>query len=748
MMDYKEFGQFFTKKGVFSTLIFKKNVEYVKLLKEKTSFLDENASYVERIYVYLNNITEKVKCLNCSNVTKYVGFTQGYREFCSSKCSNNSQKTIDKKKQTTFKNYGVESPSQNKGIREKTKQTNIERYGVESPSQFKEFKEKVKQTNIERYGVECVFQSEDVREKGRKTNLERYGVENVSQSEEIKEKIRKTVLEKFGVENASQSVYVREKNKKTILERYGVENVAQFKEFREKAKQTNLERYGVEHPVQSEDIKEKIRKTTIERYGVDNASQSEEIKKHKKNSSFEKYGVEHPVQSEDVKEKIKQSNLEKYGVECTLQSEEIKEKIKKTNIERYGVENPLQSEDVKEKIKQSNLEKYGVENPLQSEDVKEKIKQSNLEKYGVEHVLQNVDVKEKIKQSNLEKYGVENASQKHNPDSFKLLENKKWLEKEYQVKSSVKIAEELGVGQPVVSNYIINHGLKSNRWTNSVSYQESEVLNFIKSIYDGELILNSREILKPKEIDIYLPEKKIAIEFNGIHWHSTKYKDKFYHLNKTLECESQGIQLLQIFENEWIEKQDIWKSVLRTKLGLISTKIYGRKCVIKEVSNPEGKLFFENNHLQGGLNKGKHLGLYFDDQLVACISYGTSRFERNVQEIYRFASLLNTSVIGGFSKLMKQVPKPIVSYANRRWSNGNVYAKNGFEFLAETEPNYQYYKNSKVYSRQKFMKHKLEGLVGTGLLEFYDEEFTESEIMELNGFEKIYDCGNLKYILN
>jgi len=616
IVNYKEFEQFFNDDGKYkmhSTKLIKKNVGLYNILLTKTQFLDEECGVLERLFVYLNNINETPNCECGRNVKFNDSYHKGYKEFCSSKCSNSSLKTKDKKRQTS-----------------------IERYGVEHASQSEYVKERIKQTNIEKYGVENVAQSEDVKEKARQTNLERYGVVNPFQSEEIKEKIKRT--------------------------------------------------------------------------------------------HFKTLGVDHPSKSEEVKEKKKDTTFKNYGVDSPLQSNIIQEKFKQTCLERHGVVNPFQSEFFKEKGRITNLERHGVEYASQSEDIKEKCRQSYIE-------------------SSIKNYGVDHLSKSHNPEAFKLLENKEWLEKEYELKPASKIADELSVGHTTVCIYILNHGLKSNRWSNSVSYQETEVLNFVKSIYDGEIISNSKNIIKPLEIDIYLPEKKLAIEFNGMHWHSTKYKDKFYHLNKTLECESQGIQLLQIFENEWIEKQDIWKSVIRTKLGLIDTKIYGRKCVIKEVSNPEGKLFFENNHLQGGLNRGKHLGLYFEDQLVACISYGSSRFESNTTEIYRFASLLNTSVIGGFSKLMKQVPKPIVSYANRRWSNGNVYTKNGFEFIAETNPNYQYYKCGKVYSRQKFMKHKLEKLVGTGLIDLYFEEYTESEIMEINGFEKIYDCGNLKYVL-
>jgi hypothetical protein len=670
MVDYKEFGEFFTEKGVLNSKKLKMDVNkyLLNLLIEKTKFLSDQTSLNERMYVYLNNITTLPQCC-CGVLVQYTGnMNKGYKEFCSLKCSNNSQKTKEKKKQSYIKNYGVENPSHSKDIQEKRKQTIVERFGVVNPFQSDEVKEKIRQT--------------------KKTNLD-----------------YKEFGEFFTVSCGINSKKLRMDVNKGLL------NL-----LMEKTKFLSDQTSLIERMyVYLNDITEPIKCYCGNCVGFTNS--------------------------------YKTGYKEFCSVKCMSNSPKIVEQRKQTCVEKYGVENPSHSKVVKEKMKQTNIERYGFPVPAKNKNVKEKIKRTNLDRYGVESTLLLNDVKEKIKRTNLDRYGVDHISRFNNPESFRLLSDKEWLEKEYEVKSSVKIAEEIGVTPSIVGRYIVNHGLKSDRWSTSISYQETEVLNFIKSIYDGELISNSREIVKPKEIDIYLPEKNLAIEFNGMHWHSSKFLGKNYHLNKTLECESQGIQLLQIFENEWNEKQDIWKSVLRTKLGLIDTKIYGRKCVIKEVSNHEGKLFFENNHLQGGLNIGKHLGLYFEEQLVACISYGSSRFERNVQEIYRFASLLNTSVIGGFSKLMKQVPKPIVSYANRRWSNGNVYTKNGFEFIAETNPNYQYYKNSKVYSRQKFMKHKLENLVGTGLLECYFEEFSETENMELNGFEKIYDCGNLKYVL-
>src|SRR5690606_3197267 len=124
-------------------------------------------------------------------------------------------------------------------------------------------------------------------------------------------------------------------------------------------------------------------------------------------------------------------------------------------------------------------------------------------------------------------------------------------------------------------------------------------------------------VIPPLELDIYIPEKKLAIELNGVYWHSSKFKDKNYHLNKTIECEKGGIQLLHIFDFEWEQKQDIWKSVIANKLGLTDRKVYARKCTVKDVPINDGYNFFQENHLQGGLSKGKHIGLYHNDVLVS-----------------------------------------------------------------------------------------------------------------------------------
>lgn len=288
---------------------------------------------------------------------------------------------------------------------------------------------------------------------------------------------------------------------------------------------------------------------------------------------------------------------------------------------------------------------------------------------------------------------------------------------------------------------------------------EHEVFNYIKNIDDN--LIKTKRVIYPYELDMYSKDYNFAVEFNGLKWHSfgknksSKFNNhldeplnKHKHLMKTEMCEELNIQLFHVFENEWYTKQEIWKSVINSKLG-INERIYARKCIIKEVDNKTTKMFLDNNHLQGNVNAAINIGLYYNNELVSIMTFIKSRYNKEVEyELLRFCNKLNTSVIGGASKLMSYFiktykPNNIISYANRRWSQGNLYEKLGFTFTHNTLPNYFYYKNGDLESRVKYQKHKLKDK-----LELFDASLTESENMYNNGYRKIYDSGNKVYILN
>ena len=285
---------------------------------------------------------------------------------------------------------------------------------------------------------------------------------------------------------------------------------------------------------------------------------------------------------------------------------------------------------------------------------------------------------------------------------------------------------------------------------------QQEIYDFISQHVEADF--NNRKVISPLELDIFIPSKNIAIEFDGLLYHSSGYSSlsacnsleeyPTYHLEKTQACIEKGIQLFHIFENEWRDKKEIWKSVLLNALGK-SEKVYARKCEIKKVPSKEAKKFLEKNHLQGACNSKINLGLFYNNTLISLMTFGKPRFNKEYDyELLRFCNALNTSVIGGAGKLLSYFiknynPKSILSYANLRWSTGNLYEQLGFTLISQSSPNYFYFNEDFIlHSRIEFQKHKLKDK-----LENFDEKLTESENMYNNGYRKIYDCGNLVYIL-
>ena len=279
---------------------------------------------------------------------------------------------------------------------------------------------------------------------------------------------------------------------------------------------------------------------------------------------------------------------------------------------------------------------------------------------------------------------------------------------------------------------------------------ENEICRWLNEI-KIDIVRNNRTILNGKELDIYIPTKNIAIEFDGLYWHSEKKVKNDYHLNKTIECEKQGIQLIHVFEDEWLYKQDIVKSRLSNILGLTPSKIYARKTEIREVSPKDSKLFLDTNHIQGNVNSSIKLGLYYNDELVSLMTFGALRksmggiSKEGSYELFRFCNKLDTTVIGGADKLLKYFintykPIEIISYADRRWSQGGLYEKLGFTHIHDSKPNYWYIIGT---NREYRFKYRKDVLVKEG----FDPTKTEHQIMLDRGIHRIYDCGNKKYIL-
>ena len=298
------------------------------------------------------------------------------------------------------------------------------------------------------------------------------------------------------------------------------------------------------------------------------------------------------------------------------------------------------------------------------------------------------------------------------------------------------------------------------------SYFEKEVTEFVKSIYPNKIIENDRKIIKPKELDIYIPNKNVAIECDGLYWHSTEqltskgqfifssdekkhYKNK--QLIKTLLCEEKGIRLIHIFEDEWNTKKEICKSILASSLGIYKQKIFARKCEVKEINLEDWKKFLHENHIQDYTFAEYRLGLYYKDELVQGIGITKSNHKQGEIELNRMVTKLNTQVIGGFSKLMSHSIKmwnfsKIYSYISRRLFDGKGYYASNFKIVKTNEPTYFYVKHGQRFPRYNFMKNKIKKMYDMGELSYWNENETEELIMNKNQFGKLYDCGTIKVV--
>jgi very-short-patch-repair endonuclease len=293
--------------------------------------------------------------------------------------------------------------------------------------------------------------------------------------------------------------------------------------------------------------------------------------------------------------------------------------------------------------------------------------------------------------------------------------------------------------------------------SHSTSFSEDYIASFLK--YNNITFeKNTRNIISPKEIDLYLPDYKIGIEINGIYWHSQLAgKDRNYHINKTKLCEKKGIRLIHFLDNEIKQRPNTVKSILNSITNMNKRRLYGRKCVIREINNATKISFLEKYHLQGNDTSSIRLGLFHNNKLCMVMTFnrgnisGNNKSYNGYYELSRLCGNNNFYVVGGASKLLKYFerkykPTTIKTYADKRWSKGDVYHKLGFTHLHDSKPNYWYFHKSnsyKLYHRYNFRKSVL-----SDKLNNYNPNKTEWENMMLNGWNRIWDCGNMVFEKN
>lgn len=427
----------------------------------------------------------------------------------------------------------------------------------------------------------------------------------------------------------------------------------------------------------------------------DSCTNDECTKKKLKDTNIVKWGVANAFQRGDVKKKIKETNLARHGVEYAQQSAKIREKSKETCLKNHGVEHALQNKLILETAQSTSLKRHGSRFPIQLDRFKEKVRDTNLKKHGVKDFLSSDSVKERIKKTNILKYGTP-----------------------FPIKKFGKAQEQIRL------------------WINSKGF------NFASDY----------EILEGKELDLYDPQQKLALEFCGLYWHnenSPEPRTRSYHHDKWKRCRDKGIRLLTIFDDEWRDRNAVCKSLILSKLNLFDRRLQGRKCEVREISKDRMKSFCDLHHLQGA-NKLSRVcfGLFHGEEMVGAVDLGSHhrRKERGVVVLTRLCFMPGVSVAGGASKLFKACVgwcsdngvSKIVSWSDNRYSDGGVYEKMGFKKAGELPPDYYYVdmKNPKRrISKQSQSKKKAE----------CPEGMTELEWANSRGLSRIWDCGKVRW---
>jgi hypothetical protein len=269
----------------------------------------------------------------------------------------------------------------------------------------------------------------------------------------------------------------------------------------------------------------------------------------------------------------------------------------------------------------------------------------------------------------------------------------------------------------------------------------------LNSTKNDKSVIKSNLTDRPLEIDILIKDKKIGIEYCGLYWHNENSpfpRGRNSHKLKHDLCKSQGIQLITIFEDEWLERRPQIENILKAKLGMLP-KIYARNTKIVELKKEEAKKFLENNHLQGSCVFVWAAGLVYEGKLVGCATLSKHHRPNRNEAILSRVCFSDRAVVGGTSKLFKAIKQKakelgfssLVSWSDNRWSDGGVYEELGMT-PEELPPDYSYVKNGsqKRISKQSCQKRNLlkKGAVGD----------TELEMAKSLGYSRIWDCGKIR----
>jgi hypothetical protein len=442
-------------------------------------------------------------------------------------------------------------------------------------------------------------------------------------------------------------------------------------------------------------------------------------------------------------QKRKKTNIKRYGGNAPVCSDVVKTKMKKTNIKRYGED---YTRVIGEMSKHATREKYGVDNISQLDAIKIKKIQNSKRKFGTNHPQQNTEIQQKTIKTLMTKYGVTNINRIHIPiKTLELLDDKDFVYNQHIThrRTASAISASLGISHECVRRAIASHNIQYVVYANQISVGEQQVFDFIKPLCP-DAIQSDRSILGGKELDILIPSKNIAIEYCGLYWHSSAHTriTKMYHHDKMQMCKDKGIRLITLFENEWFGNTELIKTKLCNILKCDNTQsIAARTTKFIELDKQKAKEFTRKYHIQGTPKIISHaFGLCINTELVAVMMF-TKRSQ--YMELVRYCA--NGRVLGGFSKLFKNATDIIqtpeyISFADLRWSNGDVYANNGWALDKVLAPDYKYIEGNNLVHKFNYRHNHLHKKLTN-----YNPLLSEYQNTINHHVYRVYDCGLVRF---
>lgn len=645
----------------------------------------EATSWKEKLYLYINDLKSVPSCY-CGSKLDFLSISKGYRKYCSKKCLSNDPNLIKKRENTCISRYGTKNPMESDSIKLKFKESILEKYGVDNISKVSEVKEKKRKTCFSNYGVEYNSQREEIR-KSLSLKMKKNS-EKLIKSQLLKNKdYLNFKLEKYGievVENKKNSIYIIRCHTGHLF---------------------NISKSNLNDRIYSNREICTICNPIIHR-----------PKKVFNNDDFLRRSFEVHKKSFEYLSEYKSSHV-KIKIKCNKCSN-IFLQLPYAHLQNQGCPKCSRNISYKETLW---LDQMGIDESKRQKRIL------------IDDKYYNVDAYDESTNTIYEFYGDywHGNLNVFNPDHINKTLNKKFGE----------LYENTISRQEKLSSYGYNLKVIWEKEFNEINKKRNIIQirlfgDFLKTFYSGNIINDKNE---------FLLDNGLCFRFNILDSYNSKYQLS----NRYEENLKRRIHLINIWEDDWVNKKEIIKSRVLNLIGK-SKIIYARKCEISEVKYYNAKKFLSENHIQGYTISKYNLGLYYNNELVSIMTFGKLRISLGQKhkegnyELLRFCNKLNTTVVGGASKLFKHFlklfdPEVIISYADRCWSKGDLYYNLGFKLDSISKPNYYYIIEGKKSNRFNWRKSKL---IKLG----YDPDKSESEIMRDLGNKRIYDAGNYKFI--